>query len=108
MEQLWVDPTSEQSPPDRKGSHLNVRFVRVASELAPTQSPAPAGNAIVPAGWVLQMGDEGEQDTLLADTSSGQGTQYRSNITQKTVPYYTGGWPPDPQAGKPGHTPPTF
>lgn len=31
--------------------------------------------------------------------------RYRANITQFVVPYVTGGWPPDPQAGQPGHTP---
>jgi hypothetical protein len=103
MEQIWVDPTSAQTPAQRHGPSLNQRFVRVASELAPTQSPAPAGNALVPAGWILQMGDEGEQDMML--TVNGQP---RANITQTTVPYFTGGWPPDPQAGQPGHTPPTL
>jgi hypothetical protein len=106
VEQIWVDPTSIQDPTKRKGPSLNQRFVRVASELAPTTSPAPAGNALVPAGYVLQMGDDTEQDMLFADTRSGA-TQYRSNITQPTVPYYTGGWPPDPLIGTPGHTPPT-
>lgn len=103
MEQIWVDPTSVQNPAQRFGPSLNVRFVRVASELAPTQSPAPAGNAIVPAGWILQMGDEGEQDMMLTVNGAP-----RANITQPTVPYYSGGWPPDPQIGKPGHTPPTL
>lgn len=104
METLWVDPTSAQNPTQRKGSSLNRRFVRVASELQPVSSPAPPGHPIVPSGWVLQMGDEGEQDTLFVDTRSGS-TVYRANITQPTVPLYTGGWPPDPLAGQSGHTP---
>jgi hypothetical protein len=81
---------------------LNQDQVRVVSELAPQQSPAPAGNPYVPAGWILQMGDEGEWDTMLTVNGAP-----RANITQPTVPYYTGGWPPDPLLGKPGHTPPT-
>lgn len=90
----------------RFGPSLAIGMVRVASELAPTTSPAPAGNAYVPAGWVLQMGDEGEVDTMLADDRSGT-RQYRANITQPTVPYWSGGWPPDPLSGQPGHTKPT-
>lgn len=79
--------------------------MRVASELQPTTSPAPPGHPIVPAGWVLQMGDEGEQDTLFVDNRTGTPV-FRADITQPTVPYYTGGWPPDPLIGQPGHTPP--
>lgn len=52
----------------------------------------------------MQMGDEGEQDTMFVDTRSGTAV-YRSNITQPTIPLYTGGWPPDPLAGQSGHTP---
>jgi hypothetical protein len=106
LEQVWVNPNPSPSPSRRHGPSLNQDQVRVASELAPTTSPAPAGNALVPAGWVLQMGDEGEWDTMLADDRSGT-RAYRANITQPTVPYWTGGWPPDPLAGTPGHTPPT-
>lgn len=100
METLWVNP----NPPG--GILRKPRdFCRVASELQPTTSPAPPGHPIVPTGWVLQMGDEGEQDTMFVDTRSGTAV-YRSNITQPTIPLYTGGWPPDPLAGQSGHTPP--
>lgn len=98
METVWVNP----NPP---GGILRKRdFIRVASELQPPSSPAPAGNPIVPTGYVLQMGDEGECDTMLADTRSGP-LQYRANITQFVVPLWTGGWPPDPLSGQSGHTP---
>ncbi len=69
----------------------------------PSISPAPAGNGtIVPAGWVLQIGSDGEADTMLADTRSGL-LAYDANISQWVIPYATGGWPPDPLAGQPGH-----
>lgn len=52
------------------------------------------------------MGDEGEQDTMFVDTRGGAPV-FRANITQPTVPYFTGGWPPDPLTGQVGHTEPT-
>lgn len=100
-------PANANSPTRRFGPSLNQDQVRVASELAPTTSPAPAGNAYVPAGWVLQMGDEGENDMSLTDTRVSP-SAVRATMTQPTVPYYSGGWPPDPLAGTSGHTPPTL
>ena len=67
-------------------------MIRVASEVAPTSSPAPAGNAIVPAGWILQMSDDMEQDITLADTRSGA-LQYLTTSAPITVPINSGGWP---------------
>ncbi len=105
MEQVWINPNSiGTSVSRRKASSLDQDFVRIASELAPTVSPA-SGHPVVPDGWVLQMGDEGEADTMLKDTR-GAALAYRANITQPTVPLYTGGWPPDPLSGQSGHTPP--
>jgi hypothetical protein len=106
VEQIWVNPNPSSSPSHRHGPSLNQDWVRVASEIAPTTSPAPVGNGVVPDGWVLQMGDEGEFDTMLLDNRTTP-PQYRANLTQATVPYYSGGWPPDPLIGTPGHTKPT-
>lgn len=125
MEQLWINPSPQAAvagdgalygefkygervygSPTRIASNLDTRFVRVASELAPTQSPAPAGHAIVPEGWVRQMGDEGEEDMGLVDARTTPATP-AATMSQFTVPYYTGGWPPDPLIGQPGHTKPT-
>lgn len=89
----------------RKAIALDVNTMRVASELGPRQSPA-SGNAIVPDGWVLMMGDEGEWDRLLIDARADP-SAYVANASQLVVPYYSGGWPPDPLIGTPGHTPPT-
>ena len=70
--------------------------------VAPSASPAPAGNPIVPIGWVKQIGSDGEQDTALSDNRTGT-LQTVPNITQWVVPYFSGGWPPDPLFGTPGH-----
>lgn len=72
------------------------------SSIAPSRSPAPAGNPVVPTGWVRQVGSDREIDTNLPDTRSGS-TVYQTRIYQWTVPYVTGGWPPDPLFGQPGH-----
>lgn len=75
--------------------------IYVDSSVAPTQSPAPAGNAIVPAGYIRQIGSDGFADTRFLSIN-GKPVPY---IDQFVVPYFTGGWPPDPLSGQPGHTP---
>lgn len=96
MEQVWVAPTpASAATGSRKAPALDVNRIRVASEFAPTTSPAPAGNAIVPAGYILQMGAEGETDTSLGDTRQGP-LQYDATMAQPTVPINSGGWPPLP------------
>lgn len=94
---VWVNP----NPATGRVTKRDIIFID--SKSAPTSSPAPAGHPVVPVGWVQQMGGEGEVDTLLPDTRSGS-TVYQPQIYQFVVPYFTGGWPPDPQAGQPGHT----
>lgn len=64
-------------------------------------SPAPPGNAIVPAGYILQQGSEGETDVSLADTREGP-LVYDATLTPITVPINSGGWPPLP-AGIPAN-----
>jgi hypothetical protein len=113
MEQLWINPNAGQASTMRAvygeatygdaiygagfrfGPSLDINRVRVASEFAPQTSPAPAGNAIVPEGWVRQMGDEGENDMALADIRNGA-LQYDATMTPITVPINSGGWPPLP------------
>lgn len=115
MEQLWINPAVLGSvvgigrsvygefkygertygAADRVAPDLDVNRIRVASEFAPQTSPAPAGHAIVPEGWVRQMGDEGENDMALADTRNGA-LQYDATMTPITVPINSGGWPPLP------------
>jgi hypothetical protein len=75
--------------------------VYVDSAFAPTTSPAPAGHPIVPQGYVRQIGSDGFIDTGPLSIKG----QVVPNIDQFVVPYYTGGWPPDPLIGQPGHTP---
>lgn len=107
--QAWANPNPAGGAYQRKGT-LMTDVVLVDSRSAPASSPAPTpgstGNpaGIVPAGYVRQIGSDTEVDTMLADQRSGN-TVYRALITQFVVPYYTGGWPADPQAGQPGHTP---
>lgn len=109
MRQAWANPHPANNSYSRKGNNL-VDIVLVDSRSAPTTSPAPApgqpGNlaGIVPQGWVQQIGSDGEVDTMQFDNRAGP-TRYQANINQFVVPYISGGWPPDPQAGKPGHTP---
>lgn len=114
MEQLWINPVAQNSLaatgarygefkygervygiPVRISVGQDTTRIRVASEFAPQTSPAPAGHAIVPEGWVRQMGDEGENDMALADTRSGV-LQYDATMTPITVPINSGGWPPLP------------
>jgi hypothetical protein len=83
----------------RKGPSLDQNWVRVAAEFAPSVSPAPAGHPIVPAGYIRQMGADGETDTSLGDTRNGP-LQYDATFTPVTVPINSGGWPPLP-AGYP-------
>jgi hypothetical protein len=101
MEQLWIAPAAVASTvtSSRKGPSLDRNRIRVASEFAPQTSPAPAGNAIVPAGYIRQMGDEGENDMALGDTRNGA-LQADATFTPITVPIASGGWPPLP-AGYP-------
>lgn len=100
MEQIWIAPTpASAATGSRKASGLDTNQIRVAAEFAPSVSPAPAGNAIVPAGWIRQMGDDGETDTSLGDTRNGP-LQYDATMTPITVPLNSGGWPPLP-AGYP-------
>lgn len=96
MEQVWVAPNPVKTDPNsRKAPALDTQRIRVASEFAPTSSPAPPGNAIVPAGYILQMGADGETDISLGDTRRGP-LQYDATMAQPTVPINSGGWPPLP------------
>ncbi len=96
MEQVWVAPNPANTDPNsRKAPALDTQRIHVASEFAPSVSPAPAGNPIVPAGYILQQGPEGETDVSLADTRQGP-TVYDATMTQITVPINSGGWPPMP------------
>ena len=89
MRQTWLNPQNYK------------QYVIADSRIAPAISPAPAGNAIVPAGYIRQIGSEGGVDTgpLFINGLP------VANITQFVMPYYSGGFPPDPLAGTPGHTP---
>lgn len=104
----WANPNPAGGKYTRAGNNLRD-VVLVDSRVAPRVSPAPApgsaGNlaGIVPLGYVQQIGSDGEVDTMLVDVRSGS-TRYDANITQFVVPYFSGGWPPDPQSGQPGHT----
>lgn len=105
MKQTWANPSPAGGKFGRKGN-LFTDVIFVDSKVAPLQSPAPApfsaGNlaGIVPAGYVEQIGNDGEVDTLQQQVSGA----YLANITQFVYPYFTGGWPSDPQSGQPGHT----
>jgi hypothetical protein len=109
MRQCWANPAPASGRYSRAGNNLRD-VVLVDSRSAPSLSPAPApgtaGNlkGIVPQGWVQQIGSDGEVDTMQFDNRTGT-IRYQANINQFVVPYISGGWPPDPQAGKPGHTP---
>lgn len=96
LEQVWVNPVPASAVVgSRKAPSLDTQRIRVASEFAPSSSPAPPGNTIVPAGYILQQGAEGETDVSLADTRQGP-TVYDATLTPITVPFITGGWPPGP------------
>jgi hypothetical protein len=73
--------------------------VYVDSSVAPAESPAAPGHPIVPEGYVRQIAQNGSQDNVLPMNGS-----FLPQITQFCVPYVSGGWPPDPLAGEPGHT----
>ena len=91
MRQCWLAPNTTTQP----------QQVFVESTKAPTSSPAPGGNPIVPAGYIRQIGSDGETDTRWLTVKG----KVQANIFQFVVPYFTGGWPPDPLNGTPGHTP---
>jgi hypothetical protein len=90
MRQCWLAPNAVTYP-DR---------VFVESSKAPSSSPAPAGNPIVPAGYIRQIGSDGYTDTRWTLIAGVPVTVTR----QFVVPYFSGGWPPDPLTGTPGHT----
>lgn len=102
MRTVWINP----NPP---GAQLRKRDVVFCdSKLAPkvpVGTPVPAGtaNPVVPDGYVRQIGSDGEVDYLLGDIRSGT-LLYDAEIAQFCVPYFTGGWPPDPLSGTVGHT----
>jgi hypothetical protein len=90
MRQCWLAPDVTTQP----------QQIFVESSVAPTSSPAPGGNPIVPAGYIRQIGSDGEVDTRWLSVHG----SVVANISQFVVPYFTGGWPPDPLFGTPGHT----
>ncbi len=90
MRQCWLAPDRTTQP----------QVVFVDSAVAPTSSPALAGNPIVPAGYIRQIGSDGYADTRFLSI----GGAVKPYITSFVVPYFSGGWPPDPQTGQPGHT----
>lgn len=94
----------------QRAGNLFRDVIFVDSSVAPLVSPAPApgsaGNlaGIVPQGWVQQIGNDGEVDTMAAVTIGAQLTR-QANIYQWLIPYDGwAAWPPDPQRGQPGHT----
>lgn len=101
---MWIDPTNSRNR------------IYIDSKIAPPVQPGTvnvsAGNATVPAGFIKQIGWDGFMDTGLTWIGSQQlvGTPQlgvpQPNIYIPGVPYFTGGWPPDPLAGQPYHTPP--
>ena len=69
---------------------------------------------MVPAGFIKQITPDGYKDTggeVWTGSQQLAGTPQpgipQPNIYIPGVPYFTGGWPPDPLSGQPGHTPPT-
>ena len=106
--QAWANPNPSGGRYTLIHNNL-TDVVLVDSRSAPRTSPAPApgsaGNpaGIVPQGWVKQIGSDGAVDTMQFDLRTGT-TVYQANINQFVVPYFSGGWPPDPQFGQPGHT----
>jgi len=90
MRQCWLAPDSISQP----------QTVFVESRFAPVVSPAPPGHPIVPTGYIRQIGSDGFADTRFLSIN-GKVVPY---IDQFCVPYFTGGWPPDPLSGTPGHT----
>jgi hypothetical protein len=105
----WANPSPVGGSYQRRGN-LFTDVIFVDSKVAPLTSPAPApgsaGNlaGIVPAGYVQQIGNDGEVDTMAAITIGSVVTR-QANIWQWIVPYDGwAAWPPDPQNGQPGHT----
>jgi hypothetical protein len=93
--QVWIDPNNSK----------NRVFIdsKIAPPLQPGTNNVSAGNATVPAGYIRQIGWDGFMDTGAWNYFNGLP---QVNIFIPGVPYFTGGWPPDPQAGQPYHTPP--
>lgn len=66
--------------------------------------PVSSGLSVVPAGYILQLSGDGSLDT---------GAWYDQNNQPQVawaplgVPYFTGGWPPDPLTGTAFHQPPS-
>src|SRR6266568_3551217 len=77
MRQCWKAPDRTTQP----------QTVFVDSAVAPTFSPAPAGNPIVPAGYIRQIGADGYADTRFLLT----GCKVKPHITSFVVPYFSGG-----------------
>lgn len=109
MVTTWANP-SPATGAYRRAGNLFRDVIFVDQTKAPTSSPAPApftaGNlaGIVPQGWVQQIGNDGEVDTMQSDQRTGA-LRYQVLINQWIVPYDGwAGWPPDPQAGQPGHS----
>lgn len=92
--QCWIDPNN----------HTNRIFIdsAVAPPLQAGSTCVSAGNAVVPVGFIRQIGVDGFMDTGAWNFFNGQP---QPNIFIPGVPYFTGGWPPDPLAGQPYHTP---
>lgn len=90
----WVNP----NPPS--GTITKSDMVFCSSTKAPAFSPAPAGNPIVPAGWVRQTGSNGDVDIAPVKVAG----NFVPTFSQFVVPYFSGGWPADPVLGQPGHT----
>jgi len=91
--QLWIDPANH--------SHRIYIDSAVAPAFAPGSTVVSAGNAVVPAGFIKQIGVDGYMDTGAWNFFNGQP---QINIFIPGVPYETGGWPPDPLFGQPYHT----
>ncbi len=102
--QCWISPTDA------------TRRVFIDSKIAPPLVPGTtnvsAGNVTVPAGYIRQLGVDGFMDTgawnyLGAQQIAGLPLPGlpMPNIFIPGVPYFTGGWPPDPAVGQPFHTP---
>lgn len=105
--QVWVDPNNSK----------NVIFIdsKVAPPLQPGTVNVSAGNAVVPAGFIKQIGWDGFMDSggeIWLGANQLTGTPQlgvpQPNIFIPGVPYFTGGWPPDPLLGQPFHTAPSY
>lgn len=107
--QCWIHPTDP----------TNRVFIdsAVAPPLIPGTTNVSAGNATVPAGYIRQLGTDGFKDTGAWNYNGNVNNNAQvpglplpglpmPNIFIPGVPYFTGGWPPDPLAGQPYHTAP--